>query len=209
MVIKKYPQSNLVLAKNGKKICIDPGNFTFQKGFKIEDFSDIDAFLITHQHADHMDDRLIGGLVNSRPVIGNADVVSKLSELGVKAEVINDGESRDVAGFNITAFDLPHCKMIDGTNGPPNTGFLVDEVLFHPGDGSNLEGLKVENLAIPIAGPSISFKTAFDFAKQLSAKVLIPIHYDAFVSDPEFFKQRMEPLGFKIIVLNNGEEVSI
>lgn len=209
MIIKKYPQSHLVISKEGKKICIDPGNYTFQKGFKIEDFKDIDVFLITHQHADHMDHDKISELVTGKLVIGNADVVSKLESLGVKAEEIKDGESREVEGFNITAYDLPHCLMIDGSEGPPNTGFLIDGVLFHPGDGNELEGLTADKLALPISGPSISFKTAVDFSKQLKATTLIPIHYDAFSTDPDFFKQRVESLGFEIIVLKDGEETEI
>lgn len=209
MIIKKFPQSHLVISKDGHKICIDPGNYTFQAGFKVEDFSDIDVFLITHQHSDHMDPDLIGQLVTDKLIIGNSDVVSKLENLGVKAEEIKDGESREVVGFNVTAYDLPHCKMIDGSDGPLNTGFVIDGVLFHPGDGIALEGLVIDKVALPIAGPSISFKTAVDFAKQLSAKTLIPIHYDAFSTDPNFFKQRVESLGFEIIVLKDGQETEI
>lgn len=141
MIVKKYPQSHLVLAKDNYKILIDPGNLTFENGFKLEDFADCEVILITHQHADHMDPKLIAQLATDKLLVGNSDVVKKLSELGVTAEEIKDGETRDIAGFSVTAYNLPHCKMIDGSDGPPNTGFLIDGILFHPGDGVELDNL--------------------------------------------------------------------
>jgi L-ascorbate metabolism protein UlaG (beta-lactamase superfamily) len=57
MKIRKFPQSHLVLEKNGKTLIIDPGYITFEKGFKVEDFQNADIYLITHQHADHLGPR--------------------------------------------------------------------------------------------------------------------------------------------------------
>lgn len=211
MLVKKFPQSHLVISKAGKKICIDPGNFTFQKGFKIEDFSDIDAFLITHQHDDHIGEETIKELVNKRPVYANVDAIDKLKELGVEGIEIKDGQEFEVAGFKIKAYDLPHFKVPANKETPQNTGFVIDGVFFHAGDGFDLDGLSVENAALPIGHSSLSTLAVLDFAKKLNSKVVIPIHFDAYIRDPKELQKTSEyySYGIKVIPLQDGEETEL
>lgn len=58
MNITKYPQSSLLLEKNGQRILIDPGSFMAAK-FSVGDLPEIEAILLTHRHADHADPDLI------------------------------------------------------------------------------------------------------------------------------------------------------
>ncbi|MBI2040416.1 MBL fold metallo-hydrolase [Candidatus Microgenomates bacterium] len=168
MKVKKYPQSHLVIYGNSTQIIIDPGSITFNSGFKPEEFQGADAYLITHQHADHMDPVNIKAVVGKKLVYGNTDVVNKLKELGVEATEISDRQKFTVGKFEIMPVDLPHCKMQDGTDGPPNTGFLINNVFFHPGDGDKApQNLTSENLALPIAGPTITMEGALQFAMNL------------------------------------------
>src|SRR4051812_44588926 len=100
MKIKKYPQSHLMITKDDKKLCIDPGYLTYEKGFKVEEFQDADLYLITHQHADHLDPQTIKEVVGDNLVIGNADVIQKLKEFGVpNIKQINDRQTINVKGF--------------------------------------------------------------------------------------------------------------
>lgn len=210
MTIKKFPQSHLVISGNSSKLVIDPGYITFERGFKVEEFSDVDGFLITHKHEDHMDSKHIVQLVGEKPVFGNSDVVSKLLNLGVKATAVEDRQKFSVAGFEIESVNLPHCKMTDGADGPPNTGFLVNGIFFHPGDGIELNNFTAENLALPIAGPSIDYQKALKFAQALKAKLVIPIHYDSrFSADLKQFQSLAEPHAIKVVGLSFGEQVTI
>lgn len=209
MQIKKYPQSNVVVTKGSDKIVVDPGYITFEKGFVVGEFADADAFLITHQHADHLDRDHAKELFVDRPVFANFDVVAVLASLGIRAEIVKDRQIFRVAGFEIEAVSLSHCKMADGSAGPPNTGYLINGVFFHPGDGIELSGLSSPNLALPIAGPTINFENATKFAKSLAARVVIPIHYDYFKADPAQFAQKVAPLGIEVRPLVPGEETTI
>lgn len=220
MKIKKYPQSHLLITNDsGDKLIIDPGNITFDPStpfgrsgqvFKVEEFQGMDGYLITHQHADHVDPERIKEIVGEGKVYGNADVIAKLSSLGVQGIQVNDRESFKIGEFEIIAVDLPHCKMQDGSGGPPNTGYLIGGVLFHPGDGDENPGINAENVALPIAGPSITYEGALQFAKDLQAKLVIPIHYDSrFPANPEEFARKASPLGIEVKVLNWGEETII
>lgn len=210
MKVKKYPQSHLVITGNSTKIIIDPGSITFTAGYKPEEFQGADAYLITHQHQDHMDPVNIKNIVNNKLVYGNTDVVAKLKSLGVEARETKDREKFQVGEFEITPIDLPHCKMQDGTDGPPNTGFLINNIFFHPGDGDkNPSDLTVENLALPIAGPTITIAGALQFAKDLQAKVVIPIHFDYFKADPNEFKNMALPFGIEVRPLAVGEETEL
>ncbi len=210
MKVRKYPQSHLLITNGSQSLIIDPGNITFSKGFKVEQFQGADGYLITHQHEDHLGSKTIKEVAKNRPVYGNADVVGKLGGLGISGIVVADREKFRVGEFEIEAVDLPHCKMQDGSDGPPNTGFLISGVLFHPGDGDQAPGGVVSpNAALPIAGPSITMEGALKFAKDLKAKVIIPIHYDFFKNDPEEFAKMAQAEGIEVRVLAVGDETVV
>ncbi|HSW37007.1 MAG TPA: hypothetical protein VLG37_01405 [Candidatus Saccharimonadales bacterium] len=89
---------------------------------------------------------------------------------------------------------------------------LVDGVFFHPGDGKELADLEVKNVALPITGPDISMLDAYNFAKQLKAELVIPIHYLKFGAKPEVFKAYAEEkfhFPFKVRVLADGESTEL
>ena len=209
MKVKKFPQSHLVLTKNGKTLIIDPGYITFEKGFKVKDFQGADAYLISHQHDDHLGPETIKEVVLDKPIFGNLDVVEKLKLAGVKqAKEIKNLEEIEIEGFKIKAIDLPHFKK-EGFEMPPNTGFLIDGVFFHPGDGDKAPEVQSKNAAVPIGGWTINLQTALEFTKGIGAKVVIPIHYDWYSADAEEFKKMAERIGVEVRPLNYGEETEI
>ncbi len=209
MKVKKFPQSHLILEKNGKTLIIDPGYLTFEKGFKVSDFQGADLYLITHQHEDHLGSETIKEIAGDKPVLGNSDVVKKLRDLGISdARELTNLEEVEIEGFKIKAVDLPHFQK-EGVEMPPNTGFLIDGVFFHPGDGDKAPDIISENAAVPIGGASINFDTALEFIEGIGAKVVIPIHYDVYKGDPEEFKKLASNFGVEVRPLNNGEETEI
>jgi L-ascorbate metabolism protein UlaG (beta-lactamase superfamily) len=88
---------------------------------------------------------------------------------------------------------------------------VVDGVLFHPGDGKELEDLTVDNIALPIIGPDISILDAINFAKQVSAKVAIPIHYTGIPLDPTAFVEyaKWGDVDFEVRILADGESTEV
>src|SRR4030042_1473304 len=238
MKVTKYPQSNFLIESKGSRIVIAPGYLTFEK-FNPSDFGTIQAVLITHQHPDHLEKQAARAFSGSEvPIYGNNDVASVLSKQAVEVNLTEPDKEFQIAGFNIRPIDIPHCQMLYCTeenktltaidisrdkkcknhpnlnpkyvDGPPNTGFVINGVLFHPGDGIKLDTLKVENACIPINGPTINFDRAWKLATSLEAKKVIPMHYShpSFRADPnEFAKSNSE--GTEVVVLKDGESTEI
>lgn len=205
MKITKYPQSCVLVESESTRVLIDPGSFVAQE-YHADQFGKIDAVLITHEHTDHVHGQLVAALkVGATRVVANRSTAAVLDN--IVTDVVNDGDVLEVGQMQITVRELPHVAMIDGSPGPQNTGYVIDGVLFHPGDGVKIEGVHVPVGAIPIAGPDVSPRDAFDLAKSIGCKVMIPMHFDYFHENPEVLAQQVEAHGnpFKVVVLRDGE----
>jgi L-ascorbate metabolism protein UlaG (beta-lactamase superfamily) len=208
MKVTKFPQSCILIEKDNQNIVIDPG-VHFLQHHNIEDLKEVKAVLYTHQHPDHYDPKVADAMkAQGVPLYANEDTASLIGE---GCTVVKDNQKFSVAGFDVTARELPHCLLPNNGPGPQNTGYVIDGAFFHPGDGYELAGLQVDNMALPITGPDISMLDAMNFADQLQAKVVIPIHYTAIPADPDVFAQFAGYGGrtFDIRVLANGESTDL
>ncbi|HEX5456066.1 MAG TPA: MBL fold metallo-hydrolase [Candidatus Saccharimonadales bacterium] len=208
MKITRYEQSCMLLELDGTRILIDPGARPFAENRSVEDLGDINAIFFTHEHADHFDKDIAEKYSSQMPVYVNE---STSKQMAGSPKIIKDGDTVSVGGFQVQARELPHCLMPDGSEGPQNTGYLVNNEFFHPGDGIELPGLKVKYLALPIIGPDVSPKDAFMFVRDTGAEKAIAIHYDVFGVNAEIYKgfSKRYNQPFEILTLTVGESTEL
>jgi L-ascorbate metabolism protein UlaG (beta-lactamase superfamily) len=205
MKITRYFQSCLLIEAGKARILIDPSS---HEKDKLGGLGKLDAVFYTHEHGDHFDAEMAQTFVEQgiAPVYANASTAKLIK--ASKTEV-TDGQEFDINGVKVKAIELPHCLMVDGSTSVQNTGYLVNNELFHPGDGKELDGLSAKILAVPLNGPDISPHDAFMFARQVSAEHVLPIHYDFLGGNPDYFGSAIEKAGMKAHVLKLGESTQV
>jgi L-ascorbate metabolism protein UlaG (beta-lactamase superfamily) len=201
MKVIRYFQSCLLIEEKGVRILIDPSG---QEKERLVDFGKLDAVLYTHEHSDHFDAGLAQIFIKQvqAAVYANA---STAKQIGAPITEVRDGQQFTINGLKIKVIELPHCLMVDGREGPQNSGYVINEQFFHPGDGKELGGLSVDTLAVPISGPDISLKDAYDFTIQVGAKQVIPIHYDYLGGNPDFLGASLNKKSIKVHSLTIGD----
>lgn len=212
MKVTKYPQSCLLLEKDGKRLLIDPGQFVTE-AFSAAQLGAVDAILITHEHQDHADPELIKAVIggSSIPVIGNQGTKDALGD--VVTRVVQDGEEFEVPGFAVCAHELPHMLMPDGSEGPQNTGYIINGAFFHPGDGLEVSGVTVDTTGVAVAGPDVSPRDVVGFVQSVGAKTIVPLHFHHhfFPRDPGYVDNLMAAVlpEVKVVLLQDGESAEV
>ncbi|QSB15493.1 MBL fold metallo-hydrolase [Natronosporangium hydrolyticum] len=180
MQLTKYTHSCIRLEHDSGVLVIDPGGFSEQAALL-----GADVVLITHEHADHLDVDKLTAAAADRPsltVYAHPDVVSKLAVLGEAVQVhpVNAGDEFTAAGFGIRVGGGQHALIHADIPRIANIGFLIEDVLYHPGDSVDPAdlpaGSQVETLLLPINAPWQRLAEAVDFVRAVAPRQAYGIH---------------------------------
>jgi len=175
----------LLIEAADRRILIDPGSFS--SGF--EDLTDLDAVLVTHNHADHFDAERVAALLRSNPsatVHTDPLTAEKLRAEGLDAVPSRQGEDFAVGDVTVTPVGELHAFNHAKMPRIPNVGVVLradgEPSLYHPGDAYDGEPGPVDVLAHPLNAPWAASRDSIDFVGRVAPRVFIPIH-DALLSE--------------------------
>lgn len=101
MHITKYIHSCLLPEHKGEQLLFDPGKFSFIEGLVTPDqFADVATVVVTHDHPDHLDVASLKRILDlsGATVLGNGEVVARLSAEGIEGVVFDEG-TRQAGAF--------------------------------------------------------------------------------------------------------------
>lgn len=185
MQLTHLGHSCLLVEIAGQRLLIDPGTFSDFDGVE-----ELDAILITHQHADHLDrDRLPAVLTRNPGAAVHADPQSVQILLGeeIPATPTVAGETFAVGDVEITPAGRQHAVITEYVPRIANVGLYLtapgEQSLFHPGDAldAHVPG-DVDILAVPVNAPWCAVKESVQFVRRIAPSTVVPIH-DALVTD--------------------------
>ena len=179
MKLTKHGHACLELELEGKKAFIDPGFYT-------EDVSatkDVVALVMTHSHDDHCFEQQAAGLLANNPdmkIFGTSEVAAKLSSLPVTT--VYHGDFYEVEGFSFEFFGDMHQIIHKSIPLIQNTGVMVNDVLYYPGDSYTTPEKKVKVLACPTSAPWLKIGDVMDFVSSVRPEKSFATH-NALLSD--------------------------
>ena len=164
----KYTHACVRLEDDGKVLVIDPG--TFSEPEALDGVTDV---LVTHEHADHIDvDRLRD--VHGLRIFTNAQLAAQLE--GFHVTTVAVGQTFTAAGFEVKAVGGHHAEIFDGLPGCANIGFIVNDLVYHPGDSLFVPDQDIEHLLVPSSGPWLKLGEALGFVRAVRPRRAYPIH---------------------------------
>jgi len=192
MRVTKYIHSCLLIETNGDRILVDPGKLTFLGGVAPETFGAVSAVVVTHDHADHVDDEAVRKILARNPaavLLTNAEGAAAFAKRGLQATVFDSGVQR-IGATSIRAVPAPHAPVLAAVP-PRNVAYVFGEMLLVPGDSyaPDLDACRgIRALALPVSAPWAKELETAAFAERIAPKEVLPIH-DGFVKET-FLAQR-------------------
>jgi L-ascorbate metabolism protein UlaG (beta-lactamase superfamily) len=174
MRITKLEHAALILEEAGRRLVVDPGGLTNP----ILGITEVDAIVITHEHADHWTADQLGRLRESNPKVPiyGPSGVARAAE-GIDITVVAPGETVEVAAWTLRFFGGNHAIIHASIPIVENVGVLVNGRFYYPGDSFFVPlGVDVETLAAPAGAPWLKVGEAMDFVSQVAPKRAFGTH---------------------------------
>lgn len=179
MRLTHFGHSCLLVEAGDRRILLDPG--AFSAGF--ETLTGLDAVLVTHQHADHLDRDRFVPLVRANPqasLYADPQSAALLAADGLVVQGLRQGEDFTIGELTISPRGARHAFNHQWMPTVDNVGVLVtgpgEPSLFHPGDAYDAEPGPVDVLAVPINAPWCAVRDSIDFVRRVAPAAIVPIH---------------------------------
>ena len=183
-----------------------------------------DYIILTHAHSDHIGDSFdIAKRSNSTFICVN-ELANYCNSKGFTAHNMHIGGSHNF-DFGRVKFTIAHHGSLtpDDHYGGEPAGVIIStdgKNVYHTGDTGLFYDMKligemtpIDYMILPIGDNFTMGITDAVKAVELAApKVAIPIHYNTFPvikADPNEFKKKAEDKGFKVRVMDFGEEIEL
>ena len=186
--------------KNGKTVVIDP----FFSGNKLAPKYEgkPDVVLITHEHFDHADASKFDCTIIAPSICKFNRMIS-----------MNIGDEMNLGGIDVKMVKARHHQSKYAA------GYIITfegKRIYHPGD-TYLDGIKnhglIDIMFVPIGGhDTMNVEEAVGALKIVKPQLAIPMHYNTFPeikADPKNFKVKAEKEGFKVQVMEFGQQLDI
>jgi L-ascorbate metabolism protein UlaG (beta-lactamase superfamily) len=174
MKLTKFGHACVRLDGEGGRLVLDPGAFTEDSSVE-----GADAILITHEHADHFVENRIRAAAAANPslqVWTVAAVADSLTGLGDQLHVVGHGDTFTAAGFEIEAHGTWHAEIHPDIPRITNTGYLIDQRLFHPGDALTVPDKPIETLLLPLHAPWSRIADLIDWLREVAPTRALAVH---------------------------------
>jgi L-ascorbate metabolism protein UlaG (beta-lactamase superfamily) len=213
MRLTKLGHSCVRLEKDGPVLVIDPGIWSGADAA----LAGASAVLITHEHADHVDsDRVREALAadSGLELWTNASVAGQFADFGARVHAVGHGDTFTAAGFEVHVYGRDHALIHRDIPTVANTGFAVDEAIFHPGDSFTVPEDRVPTLLLPGNAPWLKVSEMIDYAREVAPERAYAIHDGLLNANGLALMQRMlqvaaEPSGADFAWLEPGTTVEL
>ena len=180
MRLTKYSHA-CVRAEGDGVLVVDPGIFSERAAL-----DGVDAILITHEHADHMNVDALTDALSTQPAVRiftHADVVPKLGDLASVTTAVGTGDTFTAAGFDVRVYGGQHAVIHPDIPRIANLGYLLDGRVYHPGDSYDLPGdAEIDTLFVPVSAPWLKASETVDFIRAVRPRHAYALH-DALLND--------------------------
>jgi L-ascorbate metabolism protein UlaG (beta-lactamase superfamily) len=210
-----FPKGNILIDPYINSDCKDP---SFKRlvccAATKKDFKGTSLILVTHEHFDHFDKKIIQEIAvkENACVVAHDDILGELNLPKHLGHDIAMNQTIMLRDTSITATPAHH----------PNSfyplGFLVKQngpSVYHAGDTDLLDdfsGMKPDIALLPIGGEmTMDCVDAIRAVKTMKPKFAVPMHYNTFKmiqQDPKEFQQKIEQsvLKTKVVIMKPGEK---
>lgn len=215
MKITKYPQSCLLIETNNKKILVDAGGLKYKEEY-FDIWKQADIILLTHKHGDHVNHDVLKNI--DVPIYSTLEVQNTYPEL--KINIIKENDTIPLDNINIEVVKAVHGYNPNLKNGGEvfeNVGYIIDDNktrLYITSDTICFNNdYKADIVALPVTayGLTMSSYEASLFAKDLGAKLVLPIHMDneKYPTNLEYMKKNFETfdINYKVLKIEESLEV--